>query len=551
MRCIVKSSLLLIVLSSGMNVAAQEPPPAEPPQPSAPAPVQPATPAPPDPAATQPSGTAASPAAASPTEGPAEGPEGAQTPATRDVSTGEPEQEAKPAAPAGSAPAASPWQISFTGYFRAPMMISTSRRSDPANPASKERTQLVYAPNRLVDANYSSFGFTRLQEGDWGEAYLTAKKDHVAATIAFMGYWYSWSGYEYPGSSWAPAQGWVTLDSDVKLGPLTPHVEFKGGVFWQRWGMFGKYDTYVFGRFHQSGEALQVDLPINSDLQLRLVHGFGVNRGGSPSAGTGVTLLNYLHAALSYQKLATLGVYYNDSWTKDPTLFTGPAPAGGGPYVDAQDGDMRVLGADIDVTLPVYGHLWLAGSHIKVKNGWSLSQTVEILHSPGGAGIANNYLAFGQTGSTGTGTLTSLALLYENSLSNLQGRADNPILPDLTLNLFGMMVNANRDLVPGATISDELNQLKWGADLTLTTLPWLAFMLRYDSVDLDTDNDGFDYGVITPRVTFFSHFLSSENIWIQYSRYFYGDNIALPTSPTQPYSQPDENVIKLQANMSF
>src|SRR5205085_2613035 len=156
----------------------------------------------------------------------------------------------------------------------------------------------------------------------------------------------------------------------------------------------------------------------------------------------------------------------------------GPTPAGGGQYGDARDADMTVAGADVNVRLPALGKLWLASSYIKVKQGWALSQTVEIMHSPGGAGIANNYLAFGQPGSTGSGSLFNFAWFYENTLSNVQGRqADHPV-PDLTLNVFGMLANANRDLLPGATISDSLNQLKWGADLTLTTTPWLAFMLR-------------------------------------------------------------------------
>ncbi|MFC1641906.1 hypothetical protein ACFL5O_04340 [Myxococcota bacterium] len=455
-----------------------------------------------------------------------------------------------PPPPAAEAPKKS-WEVGLSGYFRAPVMLGLSRRGDPDDPSGPRSTQIAFAPNRLVDADYSSFGFTRLNEGDWGELHVTAKREHVAANISYMGWWYAWAGYAQPAASWVPSQAWVTLDSDFDLGGLRPHIDFKGGIFWQWWGTFGKYDTYMFGRFHQAGEALELTVPVNPDLDVRVVHGFGTNRNGSPSSGTGLTLLHYAHAGLAYRELLNLGIYFNDSWTKDPSLFAGPDPAGGGPYADAKQADMTVLGADVDLNGEGFGHLWVASSYINAKNAWALSQTVEVMHSPGGAGIASNYLGWGQPGSTGTGSMLNLGLLYENSLSNLQGKADAPPLPDVTLNLFGMMANTSRDLEPDATLPDQLNQLKWGADVTLTTLPWLAFMLRVDSVHLDLEQSGNSFSVLTPRVIFFSHFLSSESIWLQYSRYFYGNEIALPTSPTQPYSHPDQDVIKLQANMSF
>jgi hypothetical protein len=443
------------------------------------------------------------------------------------------------------------WQTVFTGYFRAPVMLSLSQHRDPDAASRSSSTQMLFAPNRLVDANYSSFGYTRLQEGDWGEVYLTEKKAHVAATIAYMGWWYTGAGYPQPNANWAPAQAWVTLDSDFELGNRKPHIEFKAGIFWPKWGTFGKYDTYLFGRFHQAGESLQLDVPVNPDLKVSLVHGFGTNRNGSAAAGTGATLLHYARVDFDYKKLLKVGLYYNDSWTRDPTLFTGEAPSGGGQYVDAKKADMTVVGVDASIERPVFGHLWVASAYLKVKNGWALSETVELMHSPGGVGIAQNYMGWGQPGSTGSGSMVNLAFLYENSLSILKGKGRGDLLPDVTLNLFALMANTHRERAVGAAISDRLEQLKWGADVTLDTLSWLGFMLRYDQVDLDMAHSGNRYSVLTPRAIFSSHFLSSENIWIQYSRYFYGDNVRLTPSATQPYRRPDLGVVKLQANMSF
>jgi hypothetical protein len=135
----------------------------------------------------------------------------------------------------------------------------------------------------------------------------------------------------------------------------------------------------------------------------------------------------------------------------------------------------------------------------------------------------------------------------------LRGLAAEPEgrLPDLGLSVFGMLAHAHRDLLPDATLPNDLTQLKWGTDLTFKWFPWLAFMLRYDAVDLDANQSGQAFRVITPRVTFTTHALSTESIWLQYSRYFYDDDVLLETSTSQPYPNPDRNVIKLQANLTF
>jgi hypothetical protein len=455
------------------------------------------------------------------------------------------------------------WDVSISGYFRAPIMLGVSHRPDPERPGGPRHLQLTYAPNRLVDADYDSFGYTRLEESDWAEVYVTAKRPHVEATVAFMGGWYGWAGYGNANAGWLPAQAWVGLNTDIALGALKPHVDLKGGVFWQRWGMFEKYDTYLFGRFHQAGAAVEAHLPFAGGAEARFVEGFGTNRNGAEEVGTGLTLLHYAHLGVRYKKRFDLGLYYNSSWARDPTLFVpgdmtadsleglGPnGEPGGGNYADARAAHMNVFGADLNLRLPHVGHAWVAASHIDVTNGWALPNIVEVMHSPGGLGVAQNYLGWGEAGSSGSGTVTNLALLYENSLRGLAAEPEGG-WPDLALGVFGMLARARRDLLPGAVLADDLTQLKCGTDLTLKLYPWLAFMLRYDSVDLDTAHSGRAFRVITPRVTFTSHVLSTESIWLQYSRYFYDDDVVLETSPSQPYPNPDKHVVKLQANLSF
>jgi len=108
--------------------------------------------------------------------------------------------------------------------------------------------------------------------------------------------------------------------------------------------------------------------------------------------------------------------------------------------------------------------------------------------------------------------------------------------------------------------------------VTVQALTWFAFMLRGDTVNYDMDHPGFIFSAITGRLVFCSHFLSGESIYLQYSRYIYGDRMVLngvwPVASggsgwplvaganvvqEGPYSgmKPDENVIKLQATVAF
>jgi hypothetical protein len=195
----------------------------------------------------------------------------------------------------------------------------------------------------------------------------------------------------------------------------------------------------------------------------------------------------------------------------------------------------------------------------------------------GGAGIASNYMGFAgvPTASTGSGSMVNFGFLYENTLSNVLGKSKGSTMPEVTLNVFGLLADASVDLPANVTSPhppSSLKQFKYGADVTVQPLDWLGFVLRYDFVNLDLDLPAYVYSVITPRIVFSSHFLSSESIYIQYSRYTYGDKMVLagtwPWNPNAntgalvpgngilqqgPYAGkvPDANVIKLQATIAF
>jgi hypothetical protein len=246
-------------------------------------------------------------------------------------------------------------------------------------------------------------------------------------------------------------------------------------------------------------------------------------------------------------------------------------------YTSASESHLSVAGGEMNVRIPRVGHFWLSPSFISVKNGWALGQGTEVMHSLGGLGFAQNYMAWtGSPGdSTGTGTMLAFGFMYEDSLSEVLAKPHGTMVPDLAWSIFGLYAGASLDLPSGSMVKDmagnlqtQIDQFKAGADVTGQLADWVALMVRGDLVNYDIHHNGFIMAGLTGRVQFASHFLSSERIYIQYTRYIYGDNMKL--NATWPWGQslvqgsnviqqapaysgkkPDENVVKLQSEISF
>ena len=170
-----------------------------------------------------------------------------------------------------TAPAEAPsgWHTELSGYFRAPMAMGISSRPSPdsldSNPMSPtngkligpSQTQYSYGPNRTVDANYYSFAYTRLQEQDWAEFFIHAKKKHVDAAVGWMGYWYR--GGRLPKPDAGGRRAWPISRSTLTSSSRAQHrtSAATAGAWWPSFGYMEKYDTYTLGRFRQMGEQLQ------------------------------------------------------------------------------------------------------------------------------------------------------------------------------------------------------------------------------------------------------------------------------------------------------
>jgi hypothetical protein len=475
------------------------------------------------------------------------------------------------------------------GYFRAPMALGISSRPNPDTPNGPSNLQLSYAPNRTMDWSYYSFAYTRLQEQDWAEVTFHAKKNHVDAEVGWMGYWLAASGFRNPDAAAVPGIANLALDSDFEVAGVTSNIALRMGAWWPGFGYFEKYDTFTLGRFRQIGEQLKLTVPLNPDLTATLVQGFGTGRDGSFGYGiaansplyasqVGADLIAYGNLRVTYGKSVDIGLHYNREWTRDPYLSNQASATDGKAYTQVSQAYLSVVGAEANLTAPYVGRLWISPSYISVKNGWALSGGggTEVMHSQGGMGIATNYLQWngGTSSSTGTGSMLNLGFLYENTLSSILGKAPGSAIHDVKLNVFGLLANASLDLPAGSSITlKSIKQLKYGADVTAQALTWLAVMLRFDTVNYNMDKAGYIFSAITSRLVVFSHHLSGESIYLQYSRYIYGGKMVL-AGPWQesdggsgwplvagtdviqgnggyPGKKPDENVIKLQAQVVF
>ena len=490
--------------------------------------------------------------------------------------------DAVPPPPPPAAPAKPAWQEGWetfaTGYFRAPLALGISNRARPDQPKTDPpTTQISYGPNRTLDASYYSFAYTRLQEQDWAELFIHEKHKHVEAVIGWMGYWYQAVGFQNPDAAWIPGTAYLALDTDVPLGQYKPNVALTMGAFWPKYGYFEKYDTYTLGRFRQMGVQLKVTWPISTNWTLTYTQGFGAGRDGSFAllapppyqATVGLDLLTYENFQFQWGKYVDFSGHVNNEWTADPNLTqqTMPDPKSYGPATQA---NLSVAGFEVNFNIPYAGRIWISPSVIKVTNGWALANAgTEVMHSLGGVGIATNYMAWSgsPSDSTGSGTMNNFGVLFETSMNRWLNRPAETT-PELTLSAFGLVTNSSIDLPVGSTIpQNTIKEAKGGVDATFQPWPFLAAMLRYDSVNLDTDHPAYIFSGVTGRLVFSSHFMSGESIYFQYTRYTYGDHMVLAgTWPwgTQlvagndiiqhgPYAgqKPDMDVIKIQANVAF
>ena len=466
-----------------------------------------------------------------------------------------------PAAPADTSPRPTPesveelvrrlWHMllpsdlrfSLHGYFRAPLRLSIDRRSMtmPGQSAYNIRTPW------LVDDDYfnSGFAYTRLQEQDWTELYLSVGNKYLVGTVALMGSLYSDWAQPLIDHQWGIAQGFLRFHWDANGARARFRVDAKAGAFWDRLGWLQRYDTYLFGRTHQMGGQVRIETGVR-DWSFWIMQGMGAHL-EALDQNEGLTILNYLHAGARWRQNAEIGFYFLDSLSQDKRQLK-----------EINDADMRVYGLDTRLTSHKLGsQLYVGGSKIEATQATYLAPAIEIMHAYGGRGLTENYLGT-QKSDNGTGTLWNAAWDYTFSTRDfLHAWAPAAALfmgrSDVTLGFFGVVTyvrSDQKDMDPQIN-RDKREMLKWGLEAGWTATSWLALALRYDRVILDVKDDANSFRVISPRISFRTHWFADAEIFVQWSFYSYGARVQLRPGQVALETEPDSNALKIQAQLVF
>jgi hypothetical protein len=467
----------------------------------------------------------------------------------------------------------------FKGYLRAPFNVgfgtaqTQSERVDGTGPDALK----LHAPPQIPDTSYLDWRTTNTHGGPWTEIRFIYGNETVSANVSIASYNATAGGYKALAAQLGIDQAFVNMSFPGLFGDIGGLVA-NVGVFSGRYGAAGRYaadmyDTYLVGTTNIAGESVRVYFDVAPRWTLHIEQGFGgktevapfisdelQNDTGGPAVADGYVPNPVVQPYLVYGGPAEqgstivhhehIGVSYMDQLTIAGHLmheFTAEAVPGAANGAD-EDGKLVNIAVDIRLRDFFFGDAYLGYSHMILENADRLGGGIEALHSIEGWSYNKNYLE----GSRSGGTIDSIMWQYELSLAKAlwhpkefwgQDR-------DLEIKIFGMFNHVTPE-TPDTFISSE-NRLKWGADLMYTPVKFMGVGARFDAVYVDLDNNNKSFNQISPRIMFRTDFLSHEEITLQYSRYFYGDEVdaGYPWDcVTGTCMAPDENVLTIMASM--
>ncbi len=437
------------------------------------------------------------------------------------------------------------WRFDFHGMIMAPLRVGLNKRD---NPGPGQSDTVLHAPPRVPDdletfshtgvvpTPYAQLNFSYGNSVVTGNVILLARQPTVAA------------GYFDPPSQAGVNDLYLSIRPDLGLANVL--FEVNVGAFSNRYGTMGEYDegrygTPLIARVKGVGENMIAAYGFG-DFTLMLEQGI---MGQSNKAGAGITsdawndfadpnegatFINHVHAGVGYQGKVTLGGHYIHAFSQDDQ----------GTGTLLPDGSIRILAADVRLSLGRFGHFYTALSKVDAEHASTVSRIIEVLNTRGGSGLIDNYLG------SDSGGMTVFGAQYDLSVGRLVSYPVpfNANGPDLVVSAFGMM----------AKVDDELpfyggdTALKYGGEVTYSPLSWLAVSTRYDHVSPTTDNDYFAFAVVSPRIIFHTDWTSTDQVVLQYSRWLNGSLTTIRTGepPEEDVTAiPDEHMLSLSANM--
>ncbi|MEO6599113.1 MAG: hypothetical protein ABIQ16_04520 [Polyangiaceae bacterium] len=460
------------------------------------------------------------------------------------------------------------WKFEYHGYIRAPMRVGIGKRDKPG-PGQSSTT--LHSPI-IPDDQYLSWQSSPHNKTDWAELYLSYGNSWAKGTVSIQGYNFADTAFSNPTTQLGISDGYVDLTPD--LGYENFRLAWRVGAFSNKYGSAGKYDageydTYMFGRIHNAGEALHIEYDIDEDNSLMFEHGVGFRKPDPDQYNNSrFTMLHHAHATFKHTEAIQFSAHYLNSWTQEEDRQIDPGVPVGDPNSVARnagtsiqnvpDGKMWVAGLDARFDLSAFGYFYAAYSHVGLKDALTVARAIEVIHSSGGGefglGVVDNYLgpscvtSKGDIGrayypardtystmdpcSHGNGKVDTLLAQYEFSLTNfLQQSSGGQKFwgdgSDVVLKLYGMYNKVKSDYAP----NDGIHKLKFGADVAYSILPWLTAAVRFDRLQPNSKTPEQSFGILSPRLVFKSKWNTHEAITLQYSRYLYNQRECAAGTP--------------------
>ncbi len=478
------------------------------------------------------------------------------------------------------------WWYSLKGYVRAPMRLSLGPHDDQS-PGLE-----LHSPPRVPGQASGDWTYLALASNPDVNMYVTVGNARVSANVIMSANQIWDSGYKDLDQLGGINQAYVTLKFPEVFGSRGG-VAATVGSFSMRYGNAGPgerssgyYGTYLFGRFHTTGEDLTADIDLNDHLELTLEHGIGgmlevvpftnqqEKNGFLPTATNpqGSTFVHHAHAALAYDDWLRLGLHYLYCWS--PYDTAPPFPINPGSVQTNKTSAMSSYGGDLHFDGLDMGSGYIGYSHVSVDNGDFLGPALQVVHGTSGTGFRSVY--FGRkdvvsniTPSNDSGTVDTVLFQWIFRLSRVFGRA--PLGRETTLGLYGMYNYVHSPSVhnpPTAAGRDENiheHKFKGGVEVEVQAHKYLNVGARVDRVQpsifnrdptywsniiagMSSGSDAFT--TVSPRLIIHTNWKSKELIVVDYTHYFLGPR-AYVGSPYSTIRKADADMLAITLLFSF
>lgn len=441
------------------------------------------------------------------------------------------------------------WRFDYHGLFTAPLRVGFADREDPTEDQSDT---VLHAPPQVPD-DLETFSHTGVMPTPFAQLNLSYGNSIVTGTVSIVARQANVAtGFFDPPSQLGVNDLFLRILPDI--GDRL-RLQINVGAFSNRYGSPGEYDegrygTPLIARINGVGEEVSGAFALG-DVVLLVEQGIqgqsnkapadlpyeGWNDFGRPTVGA--SFVHHLHAGVSYLGFATLGAHYLHAFSQDDRATGTLYP----------DGTITVLGTDLRLSMGRFGHFYFAAAHTDAEHAHTVGRIIEVLNTPGGYGLIDNYLG---PDSDGNGSLLTFGAQYDLSVGRL---VSYPVPfsgdgPDLFVSLFAMQTKVESD--DPDPYYDGVTKRKYGLEATYSLLSWLAASLRFDQVAPHVDNARYSFSVISPRVIFRTDWQATDQVVLQYSHWDYGSLTTIRTGypPAEDVTAiPDPDTLSLSASM--